>query len=71
MSEEPYDAHVQKASKLFREAGFSLAAMQYPRSPSELKALLDFNGAPEGWKPPFAWQFFPNSAMKDFWARKP
>jgi len=66
----PYDAHVVLANKLFRDCGFSLAAMQWPRSPAAIDALRRFNGAPDGWKHPFAWGYFPNPAMRDYWARR-
>lgn len=70
LTEDQQDAHVVLANKLFRDAGFSLAAMQWKRTPEQLAALCKFNGAPDGWKPPFVWGFFPNPAMKEFWERE-
>ena len=67
---DPFDAHVAEATRVFRASGFDIGAMQYKRSSKALAALLDFNGAPVGWKHPFAWAYFPNPAMRDFWARR-
>lgn len=66
-AEEPYDAHVRQAEAEFRSVGFTLAAMQYKRSPEALAALLEFNGAPAGFKPPFAWNYHPNAWCKRRW----
>ena len=61
------DAHVQAASKLFRDCGFTLAAMQYPRPPEALAALRAFNRAPEDWQHPFAWNYHPNEWCARKW----
>lgn len=66
---EPHDAHVVLATKLFRDCGFSLAAMQYPRPPEALAGLMKFNRCPEGFKPPVAWHYFPNAYMRDNWRK--
>lgn len=63
--EEPHDAHVQLANGLFRSAGFTLAAMQYPRSEQSLLALKRFNGVPDAMKPPVAWHYHPNTWCRD------
>jgi hypothetical protein len=65
--DEPHDAHVQAATKQFRDCGFSLAAMQYKRPPEALAALRAFNGVPEGWQHPFAWNYHPNAWCRDRW----
>ena len=69
MTNEPknYDAHVTLASKTFRDCGFSLAAMQYPRPPVALAALKAFNGLPDSAKVPFAWGYHPNAWCRDRW----
>ncbi len=66
---ENADAHVILANKIFRAAGFSLTAMQFPRSEEALKGLLRFNRAPVGFKEPFAWRYFPNAYMRDNWQK--
>lgn len=63
----PHDAHVQLANGLFRSCGFTLAAMQFPRSPDALEGLKKFNGVPEGMKVPFAWNYHPNQWCADNW----
>jgi hypothetical protein len=57
---EPHDAHVQLANKLFRDVGFTLAAMQFKRSPESLQALRDFNRVPATWQHPIPWEYHPN-----------
>lgn len=64
---EPYDAHVQAATKLFRDCGFTLLAMQFPRTPEALVALKKFNGLPADAKVPFAWNYHPNAWCRDNW----
>lgn len=64
---EPHDAHVVEANRVFRDCGFSLAAMQYPRPAAALEALRAFNRVPDGWQHPFAWGYFPNSWCRDNW----
>jgi hypothetical protein len=65
----PLDAHVVAATKLFRDVGFTLAAMQYPRPPAALDALRRFNNAPDGWVEPMGWRYFPNAWCRDNWQR--
>lgn len=57
---EPHDAHVLAAQKLFRDCGFTLAAMQFKRSPQSLATLKRFNGVSDEVKVPFAWGYHPN-----------
>lgn len=65
MMDEPHDAHVQAATKLFRDCGFTLAAMAYPRSPASLAALKRWNGLAEDAKVPVAWHYHPNPWCRD------
>jgi len=64
---EPHDAHVRRANKVFRDCGFTLAAMQYPRPPEALVALKRFNGLADDAKVPFAWGYHPNARCRDLW----
>lgn len=66
---EPHDAHVVAANKIFRDCGFTLAAMKYPRPPEALAGLRRFNRAPDGWAHPPAWEYFPNAYMRDNWRK--
>ena len=61
------DAHVQVANKVFRDCGFSLAAMQLKRPLDALIGLKRFNGLSADAKVPFAWSYFPNAYMRDNW----
>ncbi len=65
----PHDAHVQLATKRFRDCGFSLAAMQFPRPVAAMTGLKRFNGLKPDAKVPFAWGYFPNAYMRDNWER--
>lgn len=65
---EPHDAHIQAAHKVFRDCGFTLAAMQWKRPPEALAALKRLNGLPEGAKVPFAWRYHPNEWCARRWA---
>jgi len=65
----PHDAHVVRATKLFRDVGFTLASMGYKRSPEALVALKAYNGVGPNYAPPFAWGYFPNAYMQDNWQR--
>ena len=67
---EPHDAHVVHATKLFRDCGFTLAAMQYPRPPAALAALRAFNRVPDGWQHPISWNYHPNEWCARRWAEK-
>lgn len=66
--EEP-NAHVVLATKLFRDCGFTLAAMQFPRPEAALVALKKANGLPADAKVPLAWGYFPNAYMRNNWWR--
>jgi hypothetical protein len=66
--DEPHDAHVRAATKLFRDCGFTLDAMQYPRPPEALTALKRFNGLPDDAKVPVAWHYHPNAWCARKWA---
>lgn len=66
---EPHDAHVQAAHKVFRDCGFTIAAMQYPRPPEALIGLKRFNRLPDDAKAPPAWHYFPNAYMAANWRR--
>lgn len=65
LQNEPADAHVKAALKIFRSAGFTLAAMQYPRPPEALAGLKRFNGVPDDMTVLIAWHYFPNAYMRD------
>ena len=58
---EPHHAHIQAAHDTFRKAGFTIAAMQWKRSPDQLKNLKRFNGLSDDAPVPFAWGYFPNA----------
>lgn len=58
---EPHDAHVEAARAVFRASGFTLAAMQFKRSPGSLAALKRFNGIPDTMEVPFAWHYHPSA----------
>lgn len=64
---KPYDAHVQLAHKTFRDVGFTLHAIQFPRSPEALAALRKFNRVPDNWQHPFAWGYHPDEWSRDHW----
>lgn len=66
---EPHDAHTEAASKLFRDCGFTLAAMQFKRSPEALVALKRYNGLAPDAKVPFAWGYHPNAYCAHNWRR--
>lgn len=66
---EPRDAHVQAAIKVFRDCGFTIAAMQFKRLPEALAGLKQFNGLKPDTKTPFAWGYFPNAYMRDNWRK--
>lgn len=66
---EPHDAHVQAAIKVFRDCGFTIAAMQWKRAPEALAALRACNKVPDGWQHPFAWGYHPNAYMAANWRR--
>jgi len=63
----PHDAHVMLANKLFRDAGYTLAAMRYPRPADALVALKAHNGLAPDAKVPFAWNYHPNVYLRDRW----
>ena len=64
---EQHDAHVAQANKVFRDCGFTLAAMQFPRPLEALTALKRFNGLADDAKVPFAWGYHPNKWCRDRW----
>jgi hypothetical protein len=64
----PHDAHVVAAHSLFRASGFTIAAMQFPRSADALLALKRFNGLPDDAPAPFPWHFHPNVWCARRWA---
>jgi tagatose-1,6-bisphosphate aldolase len=66
-NELPHDAHVRAATKLFRDCGFTLLAMQFPRSGDALAALKRFNGLTDTSPVPFAWGYHPNKWCRDHW----
>lgn len=65
---EPLDAHVREATRVFRAAGFTLAAMQFPRPTEALVALKRFNGLNADAPVPFAWNYHPNEWCARRWA---
>jgi hypothetical protein len=64
-SELQLDHHIVQTHDMFRAAGFTLAAIQYPLSEAAVAWLLKFNGAPDGWKSPHAWRYAPNQTMRE------
>lgn len=62
---EPHDAHVQLAHRLMRDVGFTLAALQYPRSPRALAELRRRNGMPDHIVEPVGWRYWPNAWCRD------
>ena len=64
---EPHDAHVRQASKLFRDCGYTLAAMRYPAPPEAVIALKRFNGLADAAPVPVAWTYHPNAWLRDRW----
>lgn len=69
MDAEPFDAHVSAAHKVFRDCGFTLAAMQFKRTAAALVGLKRFNGLKDDAKVPFAWGYHPNAWCRDNWQR--
>ena len=64
---EQHNAHVLEANKIFRDCGFTLAAMQYKRPPEALDGLKRFNRLTPETKVPFAFGYFPNAYFRDNW----
>lgn len=64
---EDHDAHVVKARKTFRDCGFDIGAMRYPRPPAALVALKRFNGLTDDAAVPIAWNYHPNARCRDRW----
>lgn len=61
-------AHVMAEAHYCREAGFTIEALNYPRSPDGLAALCAFNGIkPE--QAPRGWNYWPNVSTKKAWER--
>ena len=55
----------------FRAAGFTVKALQYPRSEAALRALCAFNGLDlDRHNIPRAWAYYPNEGMREFWAKR-
>jgi hypothetical protein len=52
-----------------REAGFTEAALKFPRSALALRLLCAFNGAPAGWSAPRGWRYYPGLASLRAWSR--
>lgn len=63
----PHDVHVVKARKVFRDCGFEIGAMCYPRPPEALIALKRFNGLADDATVPPAWGYHPNAWCRDRW----
>jgi len=70
MGTEPHDTHIIQANKVFRDCGFTLAAMQFKRPPSALVALKAFNGLPAEANVPFSWNYHPNAWCRDRWLER-
>lgn len=62
-------AHVMRELHEVREAGFTEAALAFPRSPLALRLIAAFNGGPANWTPPRGWHYFPNALSKAAWER--
>lgn len=67
LTPDPHDSHVQTATRIFRDVGFTLAAMQYPRPPEALAGLRRFHRVPADWVEPVGWRYFPNAWCRDNW----
>lgn len=66
---ENHDAHVNAATKVFRDCGFTLSAMQFKRCHDAKIGLKHFNGLQDDAKVPFAWGYFPNEYMAKNWRK--
>lgn len=49
--------------------GFSLAAMEFKKSPEALAAFKRYHRVADDWKHPFAWGYFPNAYFRDNWRK--
>lgn len=57
MSDKPSESE-------FRAAGYTANAISFPISDAAVEWLCKFNGAPDGWKYPRAWNYAPNAACQ-------
>jgi hypothetical protein len=61
-------AYVAGELQAVRDCGFTVEALNYPRSQEGLIALCAFNGIkPE--QAPRGWRYWPNKGMKNCWER--
>lgn len=63
------DHHVLAANKLFRDAGVTIAAMQWPMCDEGIAAIRRFNRLPDHVPTPFAWRYWPNQWCADNWRK--
>jgi hypothetical protein len=63
------DHHVQAANKLFRDAGVTIAAMQWPRCADAIAAIRRFNGLPDTAPTPVTWRYHPNQWCAANWRK--
>lgn len=61
-------AYVAGELQAVRDAGFTEAALAFPRSEQGLIALCAFNGISVG-QAPRGWRYWPNAGMKACWER--
>lgn len=61
-------AHVMGEIHACRQAGFTGAALAFPRDQLALKMLCAFNGC-QPHQAPNGWRYFPNEATKKAWTR--
>ena len=61
-------AHVAGECVVVRAAGFTTAALAFPRSHDGLVALCAFNGIPVDKAPP-GWHYYPNAGTQKAWER--
>lgn len=61
--------HVMAELHALREAGFTEAALAFPRPPWAVRFIAAFNGGPAGWVPPRGWHYFPNAGSVEAWER--
>lgn len=61
-------AHVAGECVAVRDAGWTTAALAFPRSHEGLVALCAFNNIPVD-KAPLGWHYWPNAGMQKAWER--
>ena len=62
-------AFVASETVAVREAGFTTAALAFPRTRRELVAICAFNGLTDPDKAPRGWHYYPNAGTAKAWQR--